>query len=288
MTNLVRTLKQMKSADIGFILILLAAAAYGLYEALRMHQGIESIATLWLLAAGMSAATIRHRLKNKTAVNPPDLILSWIFLLCAGGTLFLTAFMSDVLAMQISLLLVMAACLARFADYQNVFKLLPAGVIFLLLLPNADYFNSLISYPLRLICSYLTCFTLKICTVDISCEATMLQLGSKKIAVTAACSGINQLEAMFFIGWVITMLVHKRLLCRIAHWLLLLPIVILLNSLRLTITLLLYLGFGKVAFNESVHVTLGYVMVFAVALVFWACRSLIPFSEKKELSEEKQ
>lgn len=288
MINFIRTLKQMRTADVGFILVLALTAVYGLNEALRMHQESESILTLWLLAAGMSAVTVRTRIRNKHTPPPPDLVLSWIFLLCAGGALFLTAFMSDEFAMQISLLLLMGACLARFADYQNVLKLLPAGVIFLLLLPNANYFNSLMSYPLRLICSYLTCFTLKLCAVEISCEATMLHLGTEKIAVTAACSGINQLEAMFFIGWVITMLVHKRLVCRIAHWLLLLPIVILLNSLRLTVTLLLYLGFGKAAFNDGVHIVLGYVMVFAVALVFWACRSLIPFSEKQELNKEKK
>jgi exosortase/archaeosortase family protein len=278
----------MKSVDVGLILILALTAGYGLYEAVRMHQAIESIITLWLLAAGMSAATAGNRIKNKSIPNPHDLILSWIFLLCAGGTLFLTAFMNNELAMQISLLLVMGACLARFANYQNVFKLLVPGAVFLLLLPNANYFNSLMSYPLRLICSYLTCFTLKLCAVEVSCEATMLFMGTEKIAVTAACSGINQLEAMFFIGWVITMLVHKRLICRISHWLLLLPIVILLNSLRLTITLLLYLGFGKIAFNDDVHIILGYVMVLAVTLTFWACRSLIPFSEEKELNEEKK
>ncbi|MDD5598482.1 MAG: exosortase/archaeosortase family protein [Victivallaceae bacterium] len=288
MKNFVLRLKQMKTADRGLILVSVLTAVYGLYEALRMHQEIESIVTLWFLAAGMSAVIVRNRIKNTAVPDPQDIILSWIFLGCAGVTLLLTAFMNVVLAMQISLLLVMGACLGRFADYRTVLKLFPAGFIFLLLLPNADYFNSLMSYPLRLICSYLTCFILKLCAVEISCDAAMLRLGTEKIAVTAACSGINQLEAMFLIGWIITMLVHQRLVCRVAHWLLLLPIVILLNSLRLTITLLLYLGFGKVAFNDDVHIILGYVMVFAVAFVFWACRSLIPFSEKPELSKEKK
>ena len=286
MKNFVSGLKQMKTADSGLILVSVLTAVYGLYEALRMHQELESIITLWLLAAGIFAVTVRNRIKNTNIRGRQDVILSWIFLVFAGGALFLTAFANAMFAMQISLLLLMGACLARFTDYRTVFKLLPAGAIFFLLLPNADYFNSLMSYPLRLICSYLTCFTLKLCTVEISCDATMLHLGTEKIAVTAACSGINQLEAMFFIGWIITMLVHQRLVCRVAHWLLLLPIVILLNSLRLTITLLLYLGFGKAAFDDDVHIVLGYVMVFAVAFVFWACRSLIPFSENQELDED--
>ena len=187
--------------------------------------------------------------------------------------------------MQISIFLIMGACLARFTNYQNVFKLLPAGAIFLLLLPNAAYFNSLISYPLRLICSYLTCLTLKLCTVDVSCSGTILKLGTEKIAVTSACSGIAQLEAMFLIGWIITMFVQKRLISQILHWLLLLPIVILLNSLRLTITLLLYLGIGEAAFSETLHTILGYVMVIAVVAVFWACRSLIRFPEKDEVKK---
>jgi exosortase/archaeosortase family protein len=121
--------------------------------------------------------------------------------------------------------------------------------------------------------------------VDITCDATILRLGTEKIAVTAACSGIAQLEAMFFIAWIITVVVHKRLICRISHWLLLLPIVILLNSLRLTITLLLYLVIGKAAFSEVLHITLGYVMVILVVIIFWACRSLILFPKKCEVKK---
>ncbi len=274
--------KKMTIENIGLITILVITAVYSLIASIQMHQEVESIIILWSLAVGMCALTVCHRIKIKTTIHPHDIILSWIFLLCAGSTLLLTAYINDSLAIQISLLLLMGACLARFANYSTVFKLLPAGVIFLLLLPNSAYLNSLISYPLRLICSHLTCFTLKLCAVDITCDATILRLGAEKIAVTTACSGIAQLEAMFLIAWIITVVVHKRLICRISHWLLLLPIVILLNSLRLTITLLLYLGFGEVAFNNTVHITLGYAMVAAVTIVFWTCRSLIPFSEKDE------
>lgn len=279
--NLINIYKKITAQNFSLVAILVLTAVYSLIEALRMHQKIESIITLWLLAAGICTVTIWHLLKTKASILRHDIILSWIFLVCANGALLATAFMSDSLAMQISLFLIMGACLARFTNYQNVFKLLPSGAIFLLLLPNYDYFNSLISYPLRLICSHLTCFTLKLCTVDVSCNATILKLGAEKIAVTTACSGIAQLEAMFLIGWLITMFVQKRLICQILHWLLLLPIVILLNSLRLTITLLLYLGIGKAAFSETLHVTLGYVMVIAVVAVFWACRSLVRFPEEE-------
>jgi len=286
--NLVHIYKKITTSNLGLVIVLLLTATYSLVDAFQMHQKIESIIILWSLAVGMCAVTVWHRIKIKTIIHPHDIILSWIFLICAGAALLLTAFVSDSLAMRISLLLFMGACLARFANYQNVFKLLPAGVIFLLIIPNSAYFNSLISYPLRLICSHLTCFTLKLCAMDISCEATVLRMGAEKIAVTTACSGIVQLESMFLIGWIITMLVHKRLICQISHWLLLLPIVILVNSLRLTITLLLYSAFGEVAFSDTVHTSLGYAMVIAVTAIFWACRSLIPFSEKKEISEDKK
>ena len=276
---------KINSFDAGLIVILALTAFYGLLEAFQMHQELEPIITLWLLAAGMSIATVRGIINAKNNFQENDTILSWILLACAAGTLLLTAFISNSLAIQVALLLFMGACLARFTTYPNVFKLFPAGIIFLLLLPNLDYFNSRISYPLRLICTQITGMFLKICTLDASCDGTVLRIGAEKIAVTAACSGIAQLESMFFIGWLITMLVHKRLICRISHWLLLLPIVILLNSLRLTITMLLYSWFGEAAFSDMVHTTLGYAMVVAVAVVFWACRSLIPFSERNETNE---
>lgn len=274
--------KKMTASNLWLAAILFLTAAYSLFESLQMHQGLESIITLWLLAAGMSVLTIRNLEKKKASVFRQDIILSWVFLICANGALLTTAYINDSLALQISIFLIMAACLARFTTYQTVLKLLPAGAIFLILLPNSTYFNSLISYPLRLICSYLTCLTLNTCTVDVSCSGTILQLGDEKIAVTTACSGIAQLEAMFLIGWIIAVLVQKRLVSQILHWLLLFPIVILLNSLRLTITLLLYLWIGEAAFSETLHVTFGYVMVIAVVAVFWGCRSLIKVSEKPE------
>lgn len=283
--NLISIYKKITAQNFLLVAFLLLTAVYSLIEALRMHQKIESIIILWLLAAGICTVTVWHLVKTKASILNHDIILSWIFLISANGALLATAFMSDSLAMQISLFLIMAACLARFTNYQNVFKLLPSTAIFLLLIPNYDYFNSLLSYPLRLICSHLTCFTLKLFAVDVSCDATILELGSEKIAVTAACSGIAQLEAMFLIGWIITMFVQKRLICQILHWLLLFPIVILLNSLRLTITLLLYLGIGKAAFSETTHITLGYLMVIAVVLIFWACRSLVRFPAKGEVGK---
>ena len=283
--NLTSVYKKINAQNFSLLAILFLTSVYSLIEAFRMHQKFESIITLWLLAAGISSVTIWHLVKIKSSVLRHDIILSWIFLIFANGALLATAFMSDALAMQVSLFLIMAACLARFTNYQNVLKLLPSGAIFLLLIPNYDYFNSLLSYPLRLICTHLTCFSLKLCAVDVSCSATILKMGTEKIAVTTACSGIAQLEAMFLIGWLITMFVQKRLICQILHWLLLLPIVILLNSLRLTITLLLYLGIGKAAFSETIHITLGYLMVIAVVIIFWACRSLVRFPAKEEVKK---
>jgi exosortase/archaeosortase family protein len=273
-------------SDYGLLGVLVLTAVYGLVATLMMHQEVERVIILWLFAVGMAGATAWRRIKNHTFINPHDLILSWIFLICAFGALLLTAFFSNELALQISLLFLFGAFLARFANYPDVFKLLPAGAVLLILLPNADYFNSLMSYPLRLICSHITCFLLSASGMQISCDATVLTLGREEIAVTAACSGINQLEAMFFIGWLITMLVHKRLICRVSHWLLLLPLVILFNALRLIITLIIYSNWGEVALSDTVHSVLGYLMVIAVAVTFYLCSSLIPFAEKQQTGED--
>jgi exosortase/archaeosortase family protein len=122
--------------------------------------------------------------------------------------------------------------------------------------------------------------------MQISCDATILKIGSEEIAVTAACSGINQLEAMFLIGWILVMLSHKKLVCRVSHWLLLLPLVILFNSLRLIITMILYSSMGEYALTDTVHNALGYTMVIAVSVVFYSCKSLVPFSEAPPKNKE--
>ena len=58
------------ASNFWLIAILSLTAVYSLIESLRMHQKIESIITLWLLAAGICAVTAWHLIKNQSLYPP--------------------------------------------------------------------------------------------------------------------------------------------------------------------------------------------------------------------------
>ena len=99
--------------------------------------------------------------------------------------------------------------------------------------------------------------------------------------MTSACSGIELLEAMLLLGWIVVRLEHKRYLTRLVHYLTLLPIIILCNTLRLVFVIGLSCFIGDRAFDNTLHVWLGYAVVIASVGILLGVGKLFGQMEKK-------
>ena len=93
-------------------------------------------------------------------------------------------------------------------------------------MPYHEEFMLLMSFPLRLSATLLSAGILKISGISVVCAGTSLSLPGVDIAITDACSGINQLDAFVLIAFVTVQMLHKKMLWKILHFAFIIPSII--------------------------------------------------------------
>jgi len=254
-------------------------------------SGIASVSdsefmVLWLLAAGMLLNVFRGF--RKTWNFKPSNSIGWIMMTAAVALIWCGILTGNKTAVffNLSLLALMLSLAAWLAGTGFMLKTLLPFTVFIIILPFLNYFHYLLSYPLCVICAGFTVTLLKIFGLQVSNEAAVIIMGGQKISITTACSGIFQLEAMLLLGWLIVVSDHRNIWRRAAHFIMIFPIVIFMNTLRLTAVILLYMNIGDAAFSYKLHTVMGFVMVILAALLMWSCRLLFKEDEvKKDVQE---
>lgn len=134
-----------------------------------------------------------------------------------------------------------------------------------------------LSYPLRLMATFGAVALLKLCGVAVTADRTLITLGSDGtgLAVTDACSGIEQLFALILIGGILAWMMQKNLCFRFMHWACILPSLVIANTLRLVVTVLLYNRFGDVILGDIWHHGLGYAQSVLTLVILWCFGKVI-------------
>ncbi len=137
-------------------------------------------------------------------------------------------------------------------------------------MPYHEEFMLLLSFPLRLSATMLSSWILQISGIDAVCAGTSLSLSGLSIAITDACSGINQLDAFILIAFIAVQILHKKTGWKILHFAFIIPAIIVGNSLRIVLTVMLYKVYGEMILQNSWHIALGYVQIILALLIFLA------------------
>ena len=137
-------------------------------------------------------------------------------------------------------------------------------------MPYHEEFMLLLSFPLRLSATMLSSWVLQISGIDAVCAGTSLSLSGLSIAITDACSGINQLDAFILIAFIAVQILHKKTGWKILHFAFIIPAIIVGNSLRIVLTVVLYKVYGEMILQNSWHIALGYVQIILALLIFLA------------------
>jgi exosortase len=154
-------------------------------------------------------------------------------------------------------------------------------------MPYHEELMLLLSYPLRLSATALSALLLNLCGVKIVCSGTSLELSGLNIAITDACSGINQLDAFILIVFVAVQILHRKTGWKILHFAFIIPAIIVGNSLRIVLTVLLYILLGEMVLQNTWHTVLGYVQI-VIALLFFLAIGKIFIVSDSENKEAKQ
>ena len=154
-------------------------------------------------------------------------------------------------------------------------------------MPYHEEFMLLLSFPLRLSATVLSAGVLKACGVDVICSGTTLALPGLNIAITDACSGINQLDAFILIAFIIAKMLNKKMLWKVLHFAFIIPAMIVGNSLRIALTILLYKMWGENVLHNNWHVALGYVQILLALVLFLVIGKIFSAADAKTTEDEK-
>ena len=144
-----------------------------------------------------------------------------------------------------------------------------------------------LSYPLRLMATWLAVGVLKTFGVPVSAERTLIALdsGAAQIAVTDACSGVEQLGGLVAVGLLFAWLMQRGWGWRILHWATILPCVVLANAVRLIATVLLLRTYGDVILGDAWHISLGWAQTVLAVVLLWLFGKAIAYVARKNVEE---
>lgn len=147
-----------------------------------------------------------------------------------------------------------------------------------------EYIGLTLSYPLRLMATWLAVGVLKVVGVSVSAERTLIALdsGATQIAVTDACGGLEQLGGLVAVGLLFAWLMQKGWGWRILHWTTILPCVVLANAVRLIVTVLLVRAYGDVILGDAWHVSLGWAQTVLAVGLLWLFGKAIAYVARKK------
>jgi len=248
---------------------LASAAAAALYGALWIFEGgkADSAAVMWFFAAALFAPYFSTKFAHESYRSLSARVCGVCILLCSA---VFSYFGYTNMALGAAFL----APVAFFGNFKvTAYAAIPV-FIWTAALPNSQYLHFLISYPLRVLGAHISALTLGLAGFDAVASDTIVSLNGKEIAITAACSGIDQLESMLLLGWLVVLYAHKTLSARLLHFAMILPLIILFNSLRLAVTLAGAERFGDIFLSDAVHSGLGLAMVVCVIVSFMGLSKL--------------
>ena len=152
-------------------------------------------------------------------------------------------------------------------------------------MPYHEEFMLLLSFPLRLSATVMSSVILKLSGVSVMCYGTSLNLPGVNIAITDACSGINQLDAFILIAFIAVQMFHKKTLWKFLHFAFIIPAIIIGNSLRIVLTVWLFRLLGDSVLIGSWHIALGYVQVVLALIIFLGIGRIFSVPDKKQAEE---
>ncbi len=259
---------------------LLLGCLTGIVQAVKVNSGEwDSPAALMLLALSSVAMMLPH-LDRPLPGRPRA---GWCVLALSVALLYFSMLHQSEVGKNSALLLILAGIVLFTGGWSCAARSLWPLAASLLLLPFQENWTLFCSYPLRLISTILSVSLFDLCGVAISAELTTIRLGQAEIAITDACSGISQLGVLLFFAYILSLTLRCRPGAKLLWILFILPIVIIANTVRLVITIGLFLIIGEQAFANTLHILLGYFFVVLSILLLWWSRRLIPAPEEEEV-----
>jgi exosortase len=207
----------------------------------------------------------KRAMLSRTPVRPASVGL--LFLL-VGLLLFVVGKIgAELFTMRFSILVVIWS-LVVFLGGWGYGRALATPILYLIfMIPLPAIIWNKIAFPLKLFATKLAAVAISWLSVPVYREGNVLHLANTTLEVVDACSGLRSLTSLLAISAAFALITNHS---RIRKWILFLsavPIAVLVNIIRLTVTGFLAHHFGEQVAQGFLHEASG-ILVFVLAIIF--------------------
>ena len=182
---------------------------------------------------------------------------------------------AELFTSRVSLLVLLAGIILFLAGWQ-VLRAVSFPLAFLLLMiPIPVIIYNQITFPLQLIASRFATFWLELVQVPVLREGNVLILPNYSLEVVEACSGIRSLMTLITLAVAYGYLVEPRRWVRYSVVILMIPIAIVSNAIRIMGTGVLTYRFGPKAAEGFFHEFSGWVIFLAALILMFASHATL-------------
>ncbi len=196
---------------------------------------------------------------------------SWsgVALVVLGLALYFLGFMASITTLDAyALVCVIAGCLLAVMGWKAFKPALVPIALLLLMVPLPTFFYNNLSSHLQLISSQIGVAVIRLFGISVYLEGNVIDLGSYKLQVVEACSGLRYLFPLMTLGVLMTCFFRGKAWMRWVIFLSTIPITVLMNSFRIGAIGVLVDKFGKEQADGFLHDFEGWV-------IFMACFILL-------------
>lgn len=222
----------------------------------------------------------RERL-TRVAIKPANFGL--LVMLGAVGLLLVGSLGAELFSTRFSLLVMIGGIVFFLMGWAMLRAVLFPLSFLVLMIPIPVLIYNQITFPLQLLASRFATFWLQLVNVPVLREGNLIILPNYTLEVVDACSGIRSLMTLITLAIAYGYLVESRRWIRWLMVLLMVPIAIVSNSIRIVGAGFLTYHIGPKMAEGFFHEFSGWVIFVAALLLMFACHWLlrkIPFGRK--------
>jgi exosortase len=146
----------------------------------------------------------------------------------------------------------------------------PALAFLLFVLPWPWQFDQLLTYPLRRVATVCSTYALQTLGLPAIARGNIIYINdSPPVGVVEACSGLGMLMTFFALSAALALVVRRPLLDRVVLFLSAVPVGVLMNVLRITVTVFLFEKANPELARVVFHDVAGWVMMPLALAVLW-------------------
>jgi exosortase len=189
-------------------------------------------------------------------------------------------------AERLSITLTIGALVLLLFGWQFFRKVATILLFLCLMLPLPNQVQAAVAQPLQRWATSSAVFCLETVGYEVVQEGNVIHIGESSVAVAEACNGLRMVTAFFVISGLVILLVKRAWWEKLIVLLSSLPIALLCNTVRLSVTAIFFTALEGEHWEQVFHDFGGYAMMplalAAVVAELWLLAQLTMLPDKKE------